>query len=446
LPRLEETHRATADRLIEAALASNDAWRKLSRLCDEIGPRLSGSAELARAVDWAAEEMKRDGLARVRRQPVMVPHWVRGEESARLVAPREAELALLGLGRSVGTPPDGIVADVVVVRDFAQLAALPADSLAGKIVLYDAPFTNYGETVEYRWSGANEAARRGARACLIRSVGKRSLGNPHTGAMAPYEEGLPRIPAAALSIEDAAMIARLAAAGHTTRVHLTMGARMLPDVESHNVIGEIPGRERPEEIVVIGGHLDSWDVGQGAHDDGGGCVVAMAAARLLVELELRARRTIRVVLWTNEENGTRGAKAYHDSAAATGTRHFAAIEADAGVEAPRGFGVTVWQPGTKETDAARQKRVIAVAGEIAALLAPIGADTVTERGGGVDISPLMQEGVPGLALRTAMDLYWDLHHSVADTMDKVNPPDLQRNVAAMAVMAYVMADLPGELR
>jgi carboxypeptidase Q len=440
-----DQHRRDAERLITAALASDEGWRKLTALCDGIGHRLSGSPSLARAVDWAVEQMELDGLSDVRRQRVMVPVWIRGEERAMLVAPRRAELAMLGLGRSIATPPGGIEARVVAVSSFAEFEALPDSAVAGRIVLWNAPFTTYSATVKYRSEGAECAATKGALASLVRTVGRGSLRNPHTGTMKEYGEGMRRIPGAALSIEDAAMIARLLESGEDVRVRLEMGARTLPDAESFNVIGEVPGAERPDEVVVIGGHLDSWDVGQGAHDDGGGCVVAMEAARLISELGLRPRRTIRVVLWTNEENGTRGAEAYRDSVLRDVERHHAAIEADLGVEEPWGFGVTVWKDDKETVDEARQQRVLRVVSEIGSLLRPVGADSAKVGGGGADIGPLMKHRVPGLALRTSMDLYWDIHHSDADTVDKVDPEALQRNIAAMAVMAYVLADLPGRL-
>jgi carboxypeptidase Q len=442
---LAERYRKVADQLIRASLASDEAWEKLVSLCDGIGHRLSGSSALARAVDWAIEQMELDGLENVRRQRVMVPRWVRGEESAYLVQPRRAELAMLGLGRSVATPPEGITAPVVVVPHWEAFDALSESEVRGRIVLFNAPFTTYSETVKYRYEGAVKAASKGALASLVRTIGRGTLRNPHTGAMKEYEEGAPRIPAAAISIEDALLIERLVQAGEDVRITLNMSARTLDDAESHNVIGEVEGRELPEEIVVIGGHLDSWDVGQGAHDDGGGCVVAMEAARLVKELGLRPRRTLRVVLWTNEENGTRGADAYCDSSGTAPAQHFAAIESDGGVENPWGFGVSVWQRGTEDADEARQSRVLASLQEIGGLLRSVAADSVAEGGGGADIAPLMKHGVPGLALRTSMELYWDIHHSEADTVDKINPESLRKNVAAMAVMGYVLADMPGPL-
>ncbi|HKQ57540.1 MAG TPA: M20/M25/M40 family metallo-hydrolase, partial [Candidatus Eisenbacteria bacterium] len=343
---IETAHRDAAERLIGAALASDHAYLRLSQLCDGIGHRLSGSERLARAVDWAAAAMREDGLERVRLQPAMVPRWVRGEERATMVTPGPQALSMLGLGRSIGTPPGGITAEVVVVDSFAALDALPDEAVRGKIVLYDVPFTNYSQTVRYRSTGAQRAARRGAVAALVRSVGPVSLRTPHTGAMAPYVDSLPRIPAAAVTIEDATMMRRLLARGERVTVRLEMGADTLPNALSHNVIGEVRGREKPNEVVVVGGHLDSWDVGAGAHDDGGGCVIAMESLRLIKALGLRPRRTVRVVLWTNEENGTAGAKAYADSLGRDSLNHVAAIESDGGVERVVGFDVGVNRVGT----------------------------------------------------------------------------------------------------
>ncbi len=442
---LDLRYRDVAQRLIGAALTSDRAHLRLSELCDGIGHRLSGSRSLERAVDWAAATMREDGLERVRLQPATVPHWVRGEERAVMLEPGPQTLSILGLGRSIGTPPGGITAEVVVVTSFARLDSLPADSVQGRIVLFDVPFTNYGETVRYRSAGPHRAARRGAVAALVRSVGPVSLRTPHTGAMAAYSDTVPRIPAAAVSLEDAAMMRRVLDRGQRVRVRLEMGARTLPDARSHNVIGEIRGRERPHEVVVIGGHLDSWDVGQGAHDDGGGCVISMEVLRLVKQLGLRPRRTLRCVLWTNEENGTRGAAAYADSARSSGERHVAAIESDGGVERPVGFDVSVFKVGSDSTDMAPTDAAVARLREIARLLSGLGADRVQRGGSGVDIEPLMRRGVPGLAHRTTMEHYFDWHHTPADMLDKVDPVELRKNVAALAVMAYLLAEMPETL-
>jgi carboxypeptidase Q len=424
-------YRATADRLIDAALADSAAYARLTELVDRFGHRLSGSESLERALDWILEEMRADGLDEVRGEPVMVPRWVRGEESVHLVEPRNAELAMLGLGGSVGTPDGGITAEVLVVSSFDELERR-ADEARGRIVLFDVPFTTYGETVQYRTDGAVAAARVGAVASLIRSVASYSMNSPHTGMMR-YAEGVERIPHAALTVEDAAMLHRMQDRGERIVVRLEMDARSEGDVPSRNMVAEIRGSERPEEVVVLGGHIDSWDVGQGAMDDAGGSVAAWEAVRLMKALGLQPRRTVRVVLWTNEENGLRGGNAYRDAHLDDLVRHVLAIESDSGVFDPLGFGFT-------GSDAAYE-----VVRAVGSLLDRIDAGEVTRGGGGADIGPIMREGVPGMGLRVDGEKYFWYHHSEADTVDKLDPREMAECVAALAVMAYVVADLPDAL-
>lgn len=426
-----EPYRAAADSLIRAALRDSAAWHRIAELTDRFGPRFSGTPELEAAIDWILEEMRRDGLENVRGEPVMVPRWVRGEESAELISPRRARLHMLGLGGSIATPPEGIEADVLVVGSFEELADR-AEEARGKIVLYDVAFTSYGETVQYRTRGAVEAARVGAVASLIRSVGPYGMQTPHTGSMS-YDTAVPRIPAAALSMEDALMLRRMQQRGERVRVRLRMSAETLPDAPSRNVVAELRGRERPDEVVVVGGHIDSWDVGTGAMDDAGGSIAAWEAVRLMKELGLRPRRTVRVVLWTNEENGLRGAIGYRDRHRDELEKHVLAIESDAGVFSPQGFGFG-------GTDAAYE-----IVREIGRLLEPIGAGRITRPGGGADIGPLMQLGVPGMGLVVDGERYFWYHHSDADTVDKLDPAEVARCVAALAVMAYVVAELPEPL-
>ncbi len=437
---LTDTYADAASRLIGAALTSDHAYTRLEQLCDGVGHRIAGSENMARAVEWAAAAMRADGFDTVRLQPAMVPHWVRGDEHAEMLEPHARPLAMLGLGRSIGTPKSGITADVVCVTSFDQLDALPDAFVRGKIVLYDVPFTTYGATVEYRAHGANRAARRGAVAILVRSVTPVSLDSPHTGAMAAYVDSIPRIPGAAVSVEDATQMHRLLNRGKRVRVRLTMSARTLPDVLSHNVIGEVRGTTAPEEIVVVGGHLDSWDVGQGAHDDGGGCAISMEAVRLLKAVGLKPRRTIRCVLWTNEEYGLRGALAYADSARARGERHVAAIESDGGVERFTGFGVTIRRDSTT-VDSARTAVARAQLAEIVHLLDGLGSVTATDDGGDADTGPLMRMGVPAVSHHTSVERYFHWHHTHADTFDKIDPRELRVNAAAMAVLVYVLADM-----
>ncbi|HEX2191297.1 MAG TPA: M28 family metallopeptidase [Longimicrobiaceae bacterium] len=424
-------YREPADRLIDRALADSSAWERLTVLVDRFGPRFSGTPNLELAIDWILAEMRKDGLENVRGEPVMVPHWVRGRESAELVSPRRQDLPMLGLGGSVGTPPEGITAEVLVVGSFDELKSRAAEA-RGKIVVYDVPFTTYGETVRYRGNGAIEAARVGAVAALVRSVTPFSMRTPHTGGMR-YDTAVARIPAAAITVEDAMLLRRMQARGERPRVKLQMGAQMLPDAPSRNVVAEIRGRERPEEVVVLGGHIDSWDVGQGAMDDAGGSVAAWEAVRLMKELGLRPRRTVRVVLWTNEENGLRGGTAYRDRHRAQLPNHVLAIESDGGVFKPTGFGFT-------GPDSA-----YALVRQVGSLLERIDAGRVTRGGGGADIGPIMALGVPGMGLSVDDTEYFWYHHTDADTIDKLDAREFAECVAAMAVMAYVVADMPDRL-
>ena len=433
-PRVKiEQYRERAARIIGAALTDDTAYRRLAWLTDRIGHRLSGSENLERAVEWAVSEMKRDRLDNVRAEKVMVPHWVRGEESLELIEPRGMKLSMLGLGNSIGTPPEGVTAEVAVVRSFDELEAL-GEKVRGRIVLNNVPYTGYGQTVAYRGAGASRAAKYGAVAALVRSITPVSLQTPHTGSLR-YLENMPQIPAAAVTIEGAEMLQRMHDRGERPRVRLKMEARFLPDAESANVVAELKGRERPDEVVVVGGHLDSWDVGQGAHDDGGGCIVSWEVARLLKELNLRPRRTIRVVLFTNEENGVRGGNGYRDAHRAEVARHVLAIESDIGVFRPTGFGLS-----DKASPQARADFI-----EIAKLLSGIRADRIDADGEGTDIGPIMREGVTGASLNVDASHYFDIHHTHADTFDKVNPQELAACVAAMTVMAYVVADMPDRL-
>jgi carboxypeptidase Q len=427
-----EPYRAAADRLIDAATRDSAAWLRIAELTDTFGSRLSGSVALERAIDWTLARMRDDGLENVRGEPVMVPHWVRGAESAELIAPRRKPLTMLGLGGSVGTPAGGITAPVVVVRSFGDLASRGA-AVRGKIVLFDVPFTTYDETVAYRYGGASAAAKLGAVAVLVRSVASFSMNSPHTGMMRYDSTVARRIPAAAITVEDAMLMHRMQDRGQAISVRLTMSARTLPPAPSRNVVAELRGRERPDEVVVIGGHIDSWDVGQGAMDDAGGVVAAWESVRLMKTLGLRPRRTIRVVGWTNEENGTAGGNAYLAAHRADVSRHVFALESDNGVFRPIGIRV------------AASDSAVAMLKRLAPLLARIGADTVTAGEGEADIQPLIDAGVPGAGLHVDETRYFWYHHTNADTPDKLDPRDVARCVATMAVWGYVLAEMPGRL-
>ncbi len=422
-----DEHRETAERLLREARADDFAWRRLAELTDTYGNRLAGSANLTRAIAWAADQMRRDGLEQVRTEKVLVPRWVRGTESAEIVDPPQHPIAMLGLGGSVATPPGGLEADVIVVGSYDELAARAAE-VKGKIVLYNARYTSYAQTNRYRTGGASAAARHGAVAALVRAIGPEGLRTPHTGGMT-YVEGVARIPAAAVSAEDAERMQRLADRGRRVRVRLRMQARFEAEVESANVIGEIRGREWPDQIVLVGGHFDSWDVGTGASDDGVGCVVTWEAARLMIKLGIRPRRTVRVVLFTNEENGLRGAQAYRDAYLAQAEQHVLAIESDSGVFAPARLGFT------GSPAAQRMMR------EIGTLLAPLGLDAIGPGGGGADIGPIAQAGrVPMLAYQGDAARYFTIHHTPADTIDRIAPGEVATAAAALAVVTYVAAD------
>ncbi|CAE7651505.1 Cpq [Symbiodinium sp. KB8] len=415
-------------------MGSSFGWERLNHLVDYYGPRFSGSETLENSINWIVEEMKKDGFDRVWKQPVSVPHWVRGDESATLNVPIERNLPMLGLGGSIGTPSDGITANVLVVQSFDELEQRSAEA-EGKIVLFNAPFTTYGATVQYRIRGASEAAKHGAVASLIASVASYSIQTPHTGVMR-YEEGVRKIPHAAITVEDAEMIHRFQERGESIEITLKMEAETLPDALSHNVIAEITGSEFPDEIIVMGGHIDSWDVGQGAMDDGGGCVAAWEALRLIKELGLTPKRTIRVVLWTNEENGLAGAEEYKrwvEEDEKSLENHILGMESDAGVFDPIGFGFS-------GSDAAFE-----ILSEIGTTLKKIDSGEVTKGGGGADIGPLMRAGMPGMGLRVDGEKYFWFHHTDADTIDKLNEQDFNECVATMAVFAFGVADLDDRL-
>jgi carboxypeptidase Q len=429
---IADKYRATADRIIAAALADSSAWNKLAEMTDKFGPRLSGSEALERTIDWVLAEMKKDGLDNVRGEPVMVPHWVRGEEWARLESPRKAQLHMIGLGRSVGTPPNGITAEVMVVTDFAELTRRASEA-KGKIVFFDEPFVSYGETVRFRSGAASAAAKVGGVAALIRSVSSFSMQNPHTGAMTYDTTVAVKVPAAALSVEDAMMVHRMINRGEKVTITLKMSAQTLPDAPSRNIVGEIRGSTKPDEIVVLGGHIDSWDVGQGAMDDGGGVVAAWEALKIIKRLGLKPKRTIRVVGWTNEENGSRGGNGYRDAHRGELDKHVMAMESDFGVFKPLGLGISAGEGG------------MAMAADIASLLKSIDAGKAQEGGVDADTGPLNAAGVPAMSPVVDGTKYFWYHHSSADTMDKLSPREIAECVALMAVTAYVVADMDGYL-
>ena len=431
-------------RLQQTALTSNYAYRQVAHLANNIGPRLSGSAQAAKAVEYVASELKAIGCE-VQLEKVMVPHWVRGDETAALVQfPGQAQgttqkIVLCALGPSVATPQDGIEAEVIAVRNFNELKSLPRDKVAGKIVLFNYPFDKqmaaegrggeaYGEAVVYRADGPSAAARQGAVACLIRSVGGADYRLPHTG-QTDYLSDAPKIPAGAVTAEDADLIADLVRQG-PVRMKLVLTPQTLPDVESANVIADIKGSEHPEQVIVVSGHLDSWDLGTGAIDDGAGVAVSMEAANLVQKLHLKPKRTIRVIAWMNEENGLAGSKQYAKDHEKEWMNHFAAMETDGGADHPLGINIK----GKPEV-----KKMLA---PVAAILQESGAGMLNlVEHCGADIGPLEKAGVPAFSPIQDSRFYFNYHHTAADTLDKIVPKELAENSAVVAVAAYALANM-----
>jgi hypothetical protein len=434
---------ADLKQLQQAALTSDYAYRQVAHLADNIGPRLSGSAQAAKAVEYVANELKAIGCD-VQLEKVMAPHWVRGEETAELVQwPGQAgntmqKIVLCALGDSVATPKEGITAEVVAVKNFDELKALPRDKVAGKIVLFNYPFDKriaevgrggqaYGEAVIYRSDGPSAASRQGAAACLIRSVGGADYRIPHTG-QTKYADDAPKIPAGAVTAEDADLIVDLVKQG-AVKMKLVLTPQTLPEVESANVIGDIKGSEHPEQVVIVSGHLDSWDLGTGAIDDGAGVAVSMEAANLIHKLNLKPKRTIRVIAWMNEENGLRGSKQYAKDHEKDWANHFATMETDNGADHPVGLHIKA------------KPEVKAMLKPVAAILQESGAGGLElSEHAGADIEPMEKAGVPAFAPIQDGRFYFNYHHSAADTLDKIVPKELAENAAIVAVWAYAMAN------
>jgi len=430
------------EHLRDAALRDPYAYNELRHLTDNIGPRLSGSPQAQAAVDWVANEMRALG-AEVTLEKASVPHWVRGVETAEVVSwPGQApgttqKIVLTALGGSVATPPDGLTAEVLVVHDFDELRALPADAAKGKIVLFNHPFDKelaavgnggaaYGGAVVYRGAGPSVAGALGAVAVLVRSVGGADYRLPHTG-LTDYTPGIPKIPAAAVTAEDAGLLDNLASQG-PVRVHLTLTPQTLPDAPSYNVIADWKGSEHPEQVVVVSGHLDSWDLGTGAIDDGAGIAVSMQAIHLLHDLNIHPRRTVRFIAWMSEEEGSQGAAQYVADHKSDFASHIGAIESDLGADHPTGISYD------GKSDLGEWLR------PVAHVLESMGAPLVESGGTGEDISGLTQNGVPGFAPIQDSRFYFNYHHTAADTFDKVDPKHLAENAAIMTVLSYALAD------
>ena len=434
--------------LQQAALESDYAYRQTRYLSNNIGPRLSGSPQAQRALEYVADEMRRLGLE-VKLEKLVVPHWVRGLETGELVefpgqAPQTTQkIVLTALGGSIATPAEGLTAEIIVVNNYGELQALGREKVAGKVVLFNVNFDRqmamqgyggdaYGEVAGYRVFGASAAARQGAVATLVRSVGGSQNRLAHTGAMR-YAEDAPRIPSAAVSREDADLIVHLAAEGRV-RLRLILTPQQLPDAVSYNVVADLKGTELPEQVVIVSGHLDSWDLGTGAIDDAAGVAVAMQTAQLLKKLGLRTKRTIRVIAWMNEENGLVGGRTYAREHAAELPNHYAAIESDRGAGHPLGFEAMV------------NPAVLPMLAPVSEILRSQGAGLIRRtEGTEADISPMAAQGVPAFGLWQDTRTYFDYHHTAADTFDKIVPRELAENAAAMAVLAYALANLPQPL-
>ncbi len=426
------------------SLTEGSAYGWLDDLSNDIGGRLSGSPEAAMAVEWARQVMDTLGLDTVWLQPVMVPHWVRGVKEEAAVIGRlsgRKEVNVCALGGSVATPALGLRAPVVEVRSFDELDQLGADKIKGKIVFYNVPmdpeeiltFHAYGKAVRYRVNGASRAAKYGAVAVVVRSMTLSLDDDPHTGTMR-YSDSEEKIPAVAISTRDAEYLSSSLKNDPGLEFYLKMNCQTLPDELSYNVIGEIRGRSKPEEIIVVGGHLDAWDICDGAHDDGAGCVQSMEVLRLFRKADYQPKRTVRAVLFMNEENGLRGGLKYAEEAENKDEKHIAALESDAGGFSPRGFSVNDSTPVVQKIQS------------YLPLFEAYGVHMIIPGYGGADISPLKAHGCTLIGLLPDSQRYFDYHHSTEDTFDKVNERELQLGAGAMASMIYLLAEygIPGK--
>lgn len=435
-------HEPIVEKLRIAGLRDCHAYSLLQELCAKAPHRLSGSAGAATAVELTRKMMTDLGFEKVHLEKVMVPQWVRGEEECWIVPPSSSmpqtmklhTLAVCALGGSIATPEEGIRADVIEVQSFDELRAL-GKVAEGKIVFFNRPmdptklntFEAYGGAVDQRGRGAIEAGRAGAVAVLVRSMTLRIDDVPHTGVM-HYADTIRKIPAAAISTLHANYLSDLLAKQKSVTIHLKLTPKTLPDAESANVVGQITGTEKPNDIIVLGGHLDAWDKGHGAHDDGAGCMQAIEALHLLKKIGVKPKRTIRAVMFMNEENGTRGGNAYPVAPERKGERHIAAFESDAGGHAPRGFNV--------KGDSTLLARVL----RWKPLFDMLDAGKINIGYAGVDIDPLVNTGVPGFGLVPENHRYFDYHHSDNDTIDKVNPRELEMGAIVAALLSYLISE------
>ncbi|HEX6889633.1 MAG TPA: M20/M25/M40 family metallo-hydrolase [Chryseolinea sp.] len=423
---------ASIRQIFDRELHEGKAYEWLEELATTIGPRLSGSPGAKLAVEWGKRELERAADS-VWLQPVMVPQWVRGQKEIARIKKSKSEINICALGGSVGTGPGGVTGELIEVKSLEELKLLGEKEIKGKIVFFNRPmdpgkihtFAAYGGAVDQRGSGPSEAARFGAIGAIVRSMGLNQEDYPHTGGLR-YDESLPKIPAVAISTKHADQLSKSLKADKHLQFYFETHCETLPDVQSFNVIGELKGSEYSDEIIVVSGHLDSWDLGQGAHDDGAGVVQAMEVIRLFKVLGIKPKRTIRVVLFMNEENGLRGGMEYARHVELKKEKHVAAIESDRGGFTPRGFSMSCsanvrdriksWKP----------------------LLEPYGLTDFDQEGGGADIGPLAPFGVPLIGFLPDSQRYFDYHHTAADTIDKVSKRELELGAASIAALVYLI--------
>ncbi|EDO40745.1 predicted protein [Nematostella vectensis] len=425
-----QDHKSIANDVITFVLngpAKHQVYNRLADFTDRFGSRIAGSQNLENAIDYMLNALKKDGLENVHGEEVMVPHWVRGGESAEMLQPREHKMSILGLGSSTGTPPEGITAEVLVVKSFEELTTR-ADEAKGKIVVFNQDFISYGETVKYRDFAAQRTAQVGGMASLIRSVTPFSINSPHTGWQ-DYKKGIPKIPTACITVEDAEMMWRMAQRGDKIVVKLIMSAKSLPPVKSRNTVAEIIGSKYPEQVVLVSGHLDSWDVGEGAMDDGGGAFISWQALSIFRQMNLRPKRTLRMVLWTGEEEGLIGGMKYYNDHKVNVSNYDLVMESDIGTFKPLGLDF-------KGNAAANE-----IMKEVLQLLMPINATQLAHGYVDGDITGWVNAGVPAGSLKNENEKYFDFHHSDGDTMTVQDPDEMDLCAIVWAVVAFTVANL-----
>ncbi|MBC3790959.1 M28 family peptidase [Spirosoma utsteinense] len=417
------------------ALGNGKSYEWLRQLTKQIGPRLSGSAGAQKAVDWSKQVMEQQGFDRVFLQEVMVPYWVRGkkEEAYIHIGSQKRTVPIAALGGSVATSPKGVEAGIIEVKNFPELRALGAEKVKGKIVFFNRPmdptkintFEAYGGAVDQRANGATEAAKLGAVGAIVRSMTNVHDDNPHTGGLR-YGTGVALIPSAAISTNGADLLSQSLKENPNLTFYFKQNCETLADAKSYNVVGEIKGSEKPDEIIVVGGHLDSWDLAEGAHDDGAGCVQSIEVLRIMKTLGLKPKRTIRAVMFMNEENGLRGGVKYADLAKANNEKHIAAVESDNGGFTPRGFGIV----GTPQ----QREKVM----PWKPLLAPYGLAEIGPGSGGADIGPLAQLGTVLFGFKPDSQRYFDYHHTPVDNFETISQRELEMGAASMAALVYLL--------